>query len=762
MPESSSIPGPGSRLGQYEIVRTAGVGGMGVVYLAHDPDLERDVAIKLLKAPKDSAAAPDAEAAERFLREARSAARLNHPNTVAVYQVGRHEGLVFIAMEWVDGGSMAEHLRHHLFLDWREATAAVRDAAAGLAAAHRAGIVHRDLKPANLMRTRGGVVKVTDFGLARVLDAKSELTHAGTILGTPAYLSPEQCRGEPATIASDVYALGCAFFTLLTSRPPYDAPNLPGMLHCHLNTPFPDARMFADDIPEAVLSIVERSTRKDPASRYPSADVMLADLEAALGDRPIAAALPETIVTPPPDGFEAAVAPGPTAPPPNNLPEPTTSFVGRTRELAEARDLLGRHRLVTLLGPGGTGKTRLSLKLARDVLPLFPGGAWQVELAALTGETADAVPQAIAAALGVRAPAGRPALGAVIEWLGDKACLLILDNCEHLIDASADAAAALLKQCAGARIIATSRQPLGVAGEVELRVPALAAPASGVIGPAELAEVDAVRLFVDRAAQARPGFALVMDNAAAVADICRRLDGIPLAIELAAARVKALAPAQIAARLTDAFGLLTTGPRTVLPRQRTLRALIDWSYDLLAPDERTVLARLSVFAGSWALESAEAVVAGGDVDAGAVMDVLAGLVDKSLVVMDERGGEARYRMLETIRQYAAEKLEASGERGEVEGRHLEHFATFTTEVMPKLWGPEQAQWLARSDLEVDNVRAALDRGLRDPARLSRAADLAAAAYQHWLMRGLVTEGLARLEALIAAGATAGEPTRTRV
>ncbi|HYE17970.1 MAG TPA: protein kinase, partial [Tepidisphaeraceae bacterium] len=753
MPDPSSIPGPGSRLGQYEIVHTAGVGGMGVVYLARDPDLERDVAIKLLKAAKDTAAAPDAEAAERFLREARSAARLNHPNTVAVYQVGRHEGLIFIAMEWVDGGSMAEHLRHHLFLDWREATAAVRDAAAGLAAAHRAGIVHRDLKPANLMRTRGGVVKVTDFGLARVLDAKSELTHAGTILGTPAYLSPEQCRGEPATIASDVYALGCAFFTLLTSRPPYDAPNLPGMLHCHLNTPFPDARMFADDIPDAVLSIVERSTRKDPAGRYPSADVMLADLEAALGDRPIAAALPETIVTPPPVGLAAAIAPAPGAagPPPNNLPEPTTSFVGRTRELAEARDLIGRHRLVTLLGPGGTGKTRLSLKLGRDVMALFAGGVWQVELAALTGETADAVPQAIAAALGVRPPAGKSALGAVIEWVGDKGCLLILDNCEHLIDACADAAAAVLKQCAGARIVATSRQPLGVAGEVELRVPALAAPASGVIGPAELAEVDAVRLFVDRAAQARPGFALVADNAAAVADICRRLDGIPLAIELAAARVKALGPAQIAARLTDAFGLLTTGPRTVLPRQRTLRALIDWSYELLSHEERVVLARLSVFAGSWALESAEAVVAGGEVDAGGVMDVLASLVDKSLVVMDERGGEARYRMLETIRQYAAERLDASGERAEVEGRHLDHFAALTTEYMPRLWGPEQGKWLARTDLELDNVRAALDRGVRDPARLARTTELATAAYQHWLMRGLVTEAVARYEALIAAG-----------
>ncbi|HEX8915811.1 MAG TPA: serine/threonine-protein kinase, partial [Humisphaera sp.] len=275
---------PGTTLLQYRIVRPVGMGGMGVVYLARDTELDRDVALKLLRA--DAVGADDrGRYQERFVREARSAARLSHPNVASVFQVGRAEGQLFLATEWLDGGSLADHLRHHVFLNWREATAAARDAAAGLAAAHAAGLVHRDVKPSNLMRTAGGTVKLVDFGLARDVAGESDLTTTGSVLGTPTYLSPEQCRGEPATVRSDVYGLACTWFHLLTSRPPFHADSLPGMLYQHQHEPLPDPRRFAEDVPEAVRRVLARAAAKDPAERHPSAEALLADLNAILDPR---------------------------------------------------------------------------------------------------------------------------------------------------------------------------------------------------------------------------------------------------------------------------------------------------------------------------------------------------------------------------------------------------------------------------------------------------------------------------------------------
>jgi predicted ATPase/class 3 adenylate cyclase len=345
-----------------------------------------------------------------------------------------------------------------------------------------------------------------------------------------------------------------------------------------------------------------------------------------------------------------------------NLPAQLTSFVGREQAITDVTQLLTTSRLVTLTGPGGTGKTRLALQVAAGVLEAYSDGVWLIELAPLSD--AALVPQAVATALGLREDASRPILATLTDFLSARNLLLIIDNCEHVVEACAQLAGALLRGCPNVHILASSRETLGIAGEAPFRVPSLATPDPRRLPPIEmLTQYEAVRLFVERAAAVLPGFRLTHDNASAIAQVCSRLDGIPLALELAAARVTVLRVEQIAARLDDRFRLLTGGSRTAVPRQQTLRALIDWSYDLLAEAERVMLQRSSVFVGGWTLEAAEAVCAGDGLDHDEVLDVLAQLVNKSLVVADrEQGQETRYRLLETIRQYALERLVESGKR----------------------------------------------------------------------------------------------------
>src|SRR6266545_3268645 len=329
-----------------------------------------------------------------------------------------------------------------------------------------------------------------------------------------------------------------------------------------------------------------------------------------------------------------------------NLPAQLTSFVGREQAITDVTQLLTTARLVTLTGPGGTGKTRLALQVAAGVLEAYSDGVWLVELAPLAD--AALIPRAVASALGLREEAGRPILATLTDFLRARHLLLILDNCEHVVAACAQSAAALLRGCPNVRILASSREALGIAGEAPFRVPSLATPDPRRLPPIEtLADYEAVRLFVERATTVLPGFRLTSDNAPAVAQVCARLDGIPLALELAAARVNVLRVEQIAARLDDRFRLLTGGSRTAVPRQQTLRALIDWSHDLLAALEQQVLRRLSVFTGGWTLEAAEAVCAGDGIEQYDILDVLTQLVNKSLVVGErEQGQETRYRLLE--------------------------------------------------------------------------------------------------------------------
>ena len=417
---------------------------------------------------------------------------------------------------------------------------------------------------------------------------------------------------------------------------------------------------------------------------------------------------------------------------PNNLPAQLTSFIGRVLELAEVKQLLTRTPLLTVTGPGGTGKTRFSLQLAAEVLDMkqFTDGVWLVELAPLADPTL--VAQTVASTLGLREQPGRTILDTLVDYLRGKNLLLILDNCEHLIEACAQLANALLRAAPHLKILATSREALRITGETAYHLPSLPLPDSQAASLEALAQNDCVRLFVDRALAAYPPFRLKEKNAPAIAEICLQLDGIPLAIELAAAHTKVFPPKQIAARLDDRFRLLTGGSRAELPRHQTLRALIDWSYDLLSEAERALLWRLSIFAGGWSFEAAQA-VCGKGIDT-EVLDLLMQLVNKSLVAVEEELEEGRYHLLETIRQYARDKLFESGEAEQVRDRHLEYFLHYAEAAEPKLRSAEQLAWLERVETEHDNLRSALAWSLESGSS-ERAQRLTGALYYFCELRG---------------------------
>jgi predicted ATPase/transcriptional regulator with XRE-family HTH domain len=455
-------------------------------------------------------------------------------------------------------------------------------------------------------------------------------------------------------------------------------------------------------------------------------------------------------------GAGVAAAPG--------LPAPPTSFVGRERERAAVGRLLAAHRLVTLTGPAGVGKTRLALEVGRRLAAggagRYPDGVWLADLAPLAD--AALVAPTVAAALGVRAAPRRPVPAALHRALAPRRLLLILDNCEHLVAAAAGLVAGLLAAAPGVRVLATSREPLRVPGEASWPVDPLPPPPAGA-APAAVAASAAVRLFVARAAAVRPGFGLRPENAVAVADLCRRLDGLPLALELAAAAVRVLPVAELRDRLRDRFRLLTGGSRTALPRQQTLAAAVGWSYDRLDARERTLFARLSVFAGGWSLAAAEAVAADPDDPApapAAVLELLTRLVDRALVVAEEDGeGRARFRLLETLREYARERREASGAAAAVRRRHLAHYTALAEAAVAGVGGTAPREWLARLDREQDNCRAALNWVLAEPepAALAQGLRLACALPLFWRSRGRWREARTWLDALLALPASGVPP-----
>ncbi len=429
------------------------------------------------------------------------------------------------------------------------------------------------------------------------------------------------------------------------------------------------------------------------------------------------------------------------------VPTAPSGLVGRDRERIEVAELLEGARLVTLLGAGGCGKTRLALELAGEMASRFPDGVGWVDLGSL--QAPSMVPTAVAAAVVVRERSSQDLIDTLADHLDERRLLLVMDNCEHLVGACAQLVSSLLRSCAQLRVLATSREPLAVTGEAGYVVHGLSTPSPDASTPRAVGEADAARLFELRARQVRPDFQITDDNATTVARICRRLDGIPLAIELAAARVRVLSPRQIADGLDDRFRLLTGGARDTPARQRTLEASVQWSYDLLDVPQQRALTRLSVFAAGVDLTAAEHVVPGSDVAAADVLDLITDLVDRSLLQVTERGGEVHYRLLETVRAYARQRLTEIDDPSQVRDRHLDHFVELARQAQPGLLGPDPDPWIERLGIELDDLRAAMDWAVASGRGLD-VLDIVEATFNFWMIQGLYVEMSRRLHAAVEA------------
>ena len=735
----------GTKLGPYELIELLGAGGMGEVYRARDARLDRIVAIKILP----TAFSADHERLHRFEREARSASALNHPNIVTIYELGQDRSCHYIAMELVEGKTLRELLGSSL-LPMRKAIEIAAQIAEGLTKAHEAGIIHRDLKPENLMVSQDGFVKILDFGLAKLASSgggrsdkynlSTSQTPAGLVLGTVGYLSPEQVSGDGLDFRSDQFSLGLVLYEMVTGKRAFQRSTAAETLVAVLREPAEPIARQNRDAPAPLCWVIERCLAKEPEKRYVSTRDLAREL-AAIRDR----------------FSENAIRQAETRP--TNLPVQQTGFVGREKEVAAAKELLLRQgvRLVTVTGPGGIGKTRLATQVARGLVEYFPGGTHFVPLSALSDP--DLVASVIAQALGIREAGGQSPLEILKRNLQDSLrapVLLLLDNFEHLVRA-VPTVAEILAAGPNLKILVTSRAPLHLYGEHEFPLPPLTLPDSRSMPSVEvLSQCPAVALFVQRAAAARPDFELNRENASAVAEICARLDGLPLAIELAAARVKVLSPSSMLTRLASRLQLLTGGSRDLPQRQQTLRAAIDWGYDLLSAAEQKLFRRLSVFVGGCNLESVEAVCdTKGDLDLD-LLDGMASMVDKSLVQQVEQGkGESRFVMLETLREYALEKLEVSGEAALTKRAHAAYYLVLAEENATESSEAEGAGWLERLGLENDNFRAALE-WLTETGNAEWGLRLGTSLFRFWEVREYLAEGRDRLDRLLRlteAGAT---------
>jgi non-specific serine/threonine protein kinase len=464
----------------------------------------------------------------------------------------------------------------------------------------------------------------------------------------------------------------------------------------------------------------------------------------------------ETIETIPGHGFRftpdltcvGAASATSTAAPKHNLPQQLTSFIGREKDVAEIKTRLTTQPLVTLTGAGGCGKTRLAIQVASELADACPDGVWLVELASVAEP--GLVPQTVAAVLGLKEEAGKSLTQSVTAHLASRHLLLVLDNAEHLLAACAELGDAVLRRCAQVVILITSRERLAIAGEQVYRVPGMSTPDTEQDATvANLVQYESVRLFIERARLNVPHFVVTNENAPALASVCRRLDGIPLAIELAAARVRSMSVEELNERLDQCFRVLTGGSRMAPRRQQTLRALIDWSYDLLTAAEKVMLRRVSVFSGGWTLEAAEQVCVGEGIDRWEVLDLLSSLADKNLMLLEERGAATRYRLLETVRQYAQERLQETGERERWHAGHLAYFVALAEEAEPLLVGAHQRAWLDRLETENNNLRSAMVWSAAIDDREVAGLRLASALSRFWYIRGYQSEGRGWLTRLLA-------------
>ncbi len=712
-----------------------GRGGFGIVYKCRQIELDRIVAIKVLTAHLD-------EDRDRFLREQRAMGRLTgHPNIVGVLQVGETEsGCPYLVMQYHRRGSIEADIRRRGGLPLREVLRLGVKMAGALETAHLAGILHRDVKPGNILVTDFGEPALCDFGIAHFKGAFT--TSTGVFTGSPAFTAPEILAGKPASRSSDVYGLGATLFAALTGHAAFERRSGEQLIAQFLRIAGESAPNLRDsNIPDDVASAVERAMSPDPDLR-PSTVAFaeqLRRLQAAHGFTVDEMALNAVDSD---DEPEQARLAGPRSPSTRgSLPLELTSFVGRQTELDTVRQMLTSSRLVTLTGPGGVGKTRLALRAAAEVRGIFVDGVRLVELGAL--RDGSLVADVVAGVLGVRDDGGRPLLDVLVEAFYTRELLLVLDNCEQVVDESAKLVESLLRGCPGLHILATSREGLGIGGEAVLRVTPL--------------EAGAIALFVDRAVAAVPGFELDDQNTEAVSKICARLDNLPLAIELAAARMKTMSLDQILDRLADRYSLLTRGQRGAPARQQTLGWSVGWSYDLCTPAEQLMWRQLSVFSGSFDLEAAED-ICGEDVDAADVLDLISALLDKSILTRKDTSDTVRFRLLETLRDYGRGRIEQDEDLTRLRRRHAQWYRRLVSDGAAGFFGPQQLDWMRRLDREGSNIRAALEFTLSDSPAVM--LEIAANLQPFGLARGILSEARVWLDRGLAAAPS--EPTITRI
>jgi predicted ATPase/serine/threonine protein kinase len=741
----------GTNVGSYQIIELLGAGGMGEVYRARDPRLDRELAIKVLSL----ALCSHPEALSRFEREARSASSLNHPNIVTIYELGQFNDTRYIAMELVKGETVRAMLASGP-IPFRKSVAIAAQIADGLAKAHEIGVIHRDLKPENLMVSADGTAKVLDFGLAKLLkaeaaassDSTTAISEQGTVMGTVGYMSPEQAMGSEIDFRSDQFSFGSVLYEMVTGSPAFRRKTHAETMAAILRDDIERLGARMPQAPAPFIWIVERCLAKDPKQRYGSTRDLARDL-AAVRDRLAEAPAREL------------------EPRPNNLPVPRTAFIGREAEAVALGQLLSREdvRLVTLTGPGGIGKTRLALHVAGELAGQFPGGVCFVPLSAV-GEPG-LVASAIAQAAGVGETGNQSLQESLKEYVGvlSQPMLLLLDNFEHLV-AAAPFVAQLLTAGVKLKAVVTSQAPLHVYGEHEFPVPPLGLADPKSILPMEiLSRLPAIALFVARAQAVKHDFALTKENAPAVAAICARLDGLPLAIELAAARIKLLSPAAMLARLESSLSLLTGGARDLPSRQQTLRSTVDWSHGLLNAAEQTLFRRLSVFAGGCTLEAVEAVCdAKGDLGLD-ILDAMASMVDKSLVQQsmvqqsivqqaEQADQEARFFMLSTIREYARERLAGSEDESVSRRAHAAYYLVLAEEGSQET--AAHPEWLDRFEVEHDNFRMALDYLIKT-GNAEWGLRLGAALFGFWEAREYLSEGRDAIARLLRLEGAAARP-----